>query len=295
MVNLNNEQIIRLFQLADIKLPEQPSSQDISKVIVELEKKLSTSAFLKSELNSENTPSILVVDDLEVSIHQLSILLTRCGYNVHIARSREEAIHQLKKHSYQYILLDLFLPDPEDGLSLIESISSSKNEDMKVIIMSGADDKKLINQCFLKGADEFVEKNPEWHINILNHIRQFEISKQGTIPQVTTSIEDDAKKIAAVKINSLYKISEINELEKEIRFLVNSGFTNIILDMNSITNIDSKGIGCLIFGYKLCADNDGCLKLYNVKAEINEVLTYVFLQNVMQSFKDKESALKSFK
>ncbi|MFH0702775.1 MAG: response regulator [bacterium] len=297
MISLDKNQVEKLFSLASLEVPQQICSNDISRALVEIEKKLISSSCAKSELESSMASSVLIIDDLELSVHQLSLLLTKCGYNVNIARSAVEAIDQFKKNHYQYVLLDLFLPDPEEGLKVLETFNNfekTKEDNTKIIVISGTDDKELISRCFLKGASEFVQKTPEWHKNILNFIRWFESQKTGNIQEINTNVEDRERKIVTILVNNLQKSSILQDLEKEIMTLVNSGLKNIIFDMKNISNIDSNGIGVLIFGYKACAEHNGCFKLCNVRSSINEALSYVFLHNIMQIYKDKESALNSF-
>ena len=297
MLNLNKEQAEKLFQLAGMSFTGSVSPKDISTALVELEKKLTTTTYTESEIKLENTPSILVVDDLELSIHQLSLLLTKSGYNVHIARSKEEALDQYKKHNYRYILLDLFMPDPEDGIEILKAFvndDKTKENDTKVIIISGTDDKQLINTCFITGASEFIEKSPEWHKHILRYIRQIESLKTGHISQFITNILDQERKIISVTADNLSKEIFIQEMEVELASIVNSGFNNIIFDMKNIMQIDSKGIAALIFGYKLCAENKGCFKLSSVRNSVNETLSYVFLHNIINIYKDEQTALNSF-
>lgn len=298
IININKEQLEKLFYLADINEPSEQTSLDITKALLEIEKKLTVCSIEKSCLDSTgNIASVLIVDDLELSVHQLSLLLSRSGYDVHVAKSFTEAVDKLKKRTYQYILLDLFLPDYKDGFKLLEIAKESikaNNIDTKIILISGTDDKKLIRDCFLKGADDFIEKSPEWHKNILNRIRQFENRTNGYDKEIITNIEDKDAKIASIIILNLNKDELIQELEKELLVLVNSGFNNIILDMKNITNLNSKAINSLISMYKACIEHNGSLKLYNIGTAVNEILSYVFLNKVLQIFENKESALQSF-
>jgi len=297
MTNLSNEQTEKLFYLADLEMPPEINTDHITKALIEIEKKLTHSAYCKSNFEPETSPDILVIDDLEISIYQLNLLLTKSGYNVCIARSADEALDQFKKQHFEYVLLDLYIPDAEDGLKVLETLGGSeksKADNTKIIIISGTDNKDLINKCLEKGANEFISKSPDWHKNILRHLKQLESQKHGKPKLVSNHIENQEKNIVTVSINHLYNAKIAVELEKEFISLINSGFSNIILDMSRFPNIDSKGIGTLIFGYTTCFEHKGKLKLINVNNAVKDILSYVHLQNVIQSYKDKQSALDSF-
>lgn len=293
MINLTHEQAEKLFLLADLEVKAEIVEQDISRALVEIEKKLLTCSTSKSQLGSSDF-SILIVDDLELSIHQLSVLLTKCGYNVDIARTVSEAEDQFKKHNYKFILLDLFMPEPEDGFGLLEKFfndEKSSQNNTKILVVSGTNNTELINKCYHKGASEFIEKSPEWHKNIIRHLRKFESSEE-SYPDLFTTVEDIDRKIVSIKINNLIKDSVLEELEKEISMLVTSGYANIILDMENIYEINSKSVGTLVFGFKTTSKDGGFFKLCNVKSSVKETLSYFFLNNILQIYKDKKSIME---
>jgi DNA-binding NtrC family response regulator len=64
---------------------------------------------------------ILLVDDEEVFISNMSKLLTSRGYRVTVAQSGNEAIRALEQHSVDVIVLDLKMPGM-DGLTTLKEI-----------------------------------------------------------------------------------------------------------------------------------------------------------------------------
>jgi len=299
MLSLNKEQINQLFNLAGQNTPENPTSEQISGILIEIEKKISPGCMQAQNSNKFlNNANILLVDDLELSVYQLSKLLTNCGYNATIARSAEEAIDYYKKQSFQYVIVDLFLPDSEDGLFLIDTINNAektKKDNTKIIVISGSDDKKLINECFLKGANEFVSKLPDWHKKILHHIGNLEVQKYGSVSEVFTKIEDSEMKIASITLSNLYKNEVIETIKREVQILINTGYVNLIIDLEKVKNLDSTGLNVIVYAYKACSERKGILKLCGVNNAVNESLSYVFLNNLIAVFKDKESALFDYK
>ncbi len=114
------------------------------------------------------------------------------------------------------------MPNPEDGLYLIDTLTDSDKttaNDTKVVVISGSDDKNLIKECFLKGANEFISKSPDWHKKVLQHIGNLEVLKYGTLPEVITKIEDTEMKIASITLSNLYKTEVIETLKREIQSL----------------------------------------------------------------------------
>lgn len=297
MVVFNQAQIEKLFELSGVNMPEIITEEQINTVIIELEKKINPHTEEKSLLCQQREAYVLIVDDLELSLHQLSLLLTKCGYNVHIARSKSEALDKYQKHGYDYVLLDLFLPEPENGLELLKSIIGFEKttiDDTKVIMISGTDSNELVQTCYQSGASEFVKKDSDWHKNILRHLRQFDSEKSGAISDFYIDIIDTEKKLAYIRAKNLTKTAVRQELQKEILTLVNRGYSNILLDMKDIIKIDLQGIELIVFAYKLCIESKGSFKLCNVSGSVHDSFSFVFLNNVIQIFRGKDDALKSF-
>ena len=297
MSSLNKEQIAQLFNLAGQNAPENPTPEEITGILIEIEKRISPGC-VQTQSKFLNNANILLVDDLELSVYQLSKLLTSCGYATTVARSVEEALDYYKKQSFQYVIVDLFLPNPEDGLYLIDAINDAektKKDDTKIVVISGSDDKKLINECFVKGANEFISKLPDWHKKILQHIGNLEVQKYGAMAEVFTKVEDSENKIASITISNLSKNEIIETLKREIQILINTGYINLILDLEKVKNLDSVGLNAIVYAYKACSERKGILKLCGVNSSVNDALSYVFLNNLISMFKDKDNALFDYK
>ena len=63
--------------------------------------------------------------------------MKKIGIKAFVARDKQEATAEMKKRKYNYVLVDLFLPDSEDGLEVIEEAIKLKNEgrqNFKIIV-----------------------------------------------------------------------------------------------------------------------------------------------------------------
>ena len=144
---INNEQFNKLMDLAELKISYENAVQDdITKALISIERKL---LYSSTEISAfQEDFNILIVDDLELSIFQFNQLLKKVGIVPTVARTKTEALAELKKKSYDFVVVDLFLPDSDDGLALINEcikIKEAKNIS-KIIVMSGTDDKDLVEK-----------------------------------------------------------------------------------------------------------------------------------------------------
>ncbi len=100
--------------------------------------------------------NLLIVDD-EASIRQtLKSVLEDEGYTVFTAESGEAALAMLTKHSFDLILLDIWLPQM-DGLEALEKIRAH-DDAPEVIMISGHGTIETAVRATKLGAYDFLEK-----------------------------------------------------------------------------------------------------------------------------------------
>ena len=100
--------------------------------------------------------SILLVDD-EVGIRQsLSAVLREEGYKVEAAESGEACLSLLENHSFELILMDVWLPGI-DGLDTLETLKR-KGITSAVVMISGHGTIETAVKATRLGAFDFVEK-----------------------------------------------------------------------------------------------------------------------------------------
>ncbi|HIS53321.1 TPA: response regulator, partial [Candidatus Galligastranaerophilus gallistercoris] len=150
-IQLTEEQLTNLIKISGIDVDiDEVTTDTISKALIEIERKLNFFSYPVSFFTAENL-HVLIADDMELSIYQLTSMLKKIGTDVCVARTKEEAISELKKKHFDYAILDLFLPDAKDGFDLIKEankIKAEENKEFKILVVSGTDDSNLIQQCY---------------------------------------------------------------------------------------------------------------------------------------------------
>lgn len=170
-IDISEKLLRELFNLADLSFNELPEDKEFSKLINTLKKKILLS---KDASSSKGFKSVLVIDDLGIVVYQMSLLLTKAGHNVMLARTTEEAIHIFEKNissPFDTIVMDLMMPTKEEGFHMLKLFNQQildNNLNTKIIVMSGTKDKEIIKELENNGADHFIEKSEDWKMNILN-------------------------------------------------------------------------------------------------------------------------------
>lgn len=178
-IEISQSLITELFASVGLKVPKNINNEEIIKLIKAI--KIAKTPNVIFQEDSKDTDdrkqqSILVVDDLGLVVYQLSLLLTKNGYNVHLARSAPEAFSLFEERGpFDIVLMDLFMPNKEDGTKLLRKIKLRIKEEKtntKVVVMSATKDLDAIEEVIQLGADSFLEKGPNWKSDLIETLEQ---------------------------------------------------------------------------------------------------------------------------
>ncbi|MBL4890061.1 MAG: response regulator [Candidatus Lindowbacteria bacterium] len=101
---------------------------------------------------------VFLIEDDDVLSQALTSFLTNAGYKVFQAATKRIALKVITKVSFDYILVDLNLPDVH-GTEIIRWIRKTVcREDVPVIVISGNEDAESIKNALSCGADYYLIK-----------------------------------------------------------------------------------------------------------------------------------------
>ena len=106
---------------------------------------------------------------------------------------------------------------------------------------------------------------------------------------------DRAHGVAIVRVQEarlMYPL--LSEFANTIASLISSGERKVLLDLSTVTYVDSATIGCLMDLYRQATLSGGKLKLSGVQKRVETMLTMTGAQNFLEIHPDEPSAVKSF-
>jgi anti-anti-sigma factor len=106
---------------------------------------------------------------------------------------------------------------------------------------------------------------------------------------------DHTQGVAIVRVQEsrlMYPL--LSEFAKTVTSLITGGEANVLLDLSTVTYVDSATIGCLMDLYRQATAAGGALKLTGVQKRVETMLTMTGAQNFLESHGDEPSAMKSF-
>ena len=106
---------------------------------------------------------------------------------------------------------------------------------------------------------------------------------------------DHAQGVAIVRVQEsrlMYPL--LSEFANTVSGLIASGQSKVLLDLSTVTYVDSATIGCLMDLYRQATGAGGSLKLTGVQRRVETMLTMTGAQTFLEIHGDEPSAIRSF-
>jgi anti-sigma B factor antagonist len=87
---------------------------------------------------------------------------------------------------------------------------------------------------------------------------------------------------------------ESNQVGTKIREILGKGKSQIVLNLEGVSHIDSAGLGALVWGYTSAKNQGATLKLANLTKRFDELLHITKLVTVFDTYGSVDDAVRSF-
>ena len=187
-VDLDDEFIELFFNITNAKVPANVDLITLKSQLINIvdtlkelnknSKKPIISMALGNEEEVENNdgPAILIVDDLGVITYQLKVLLSQFEIDIDCSQEIYDAVNKYKKRNYAYVVMDLFIPTEREGFILLtelKKMAAASGAKLIVGVITASPRKEIELQCKARGADFFLEKNNDWQNQLLNIMKEY--------------------------------------------------------------------------------------------------------------------------
>jgi anti-sigma B factor antagonist len=83
-------------------------------------------------------------------------------------------------------------------------------------------------------------------------------------------------------------------LREAVHQALSDGATKIVMNLGSVSTIDSSGVGELVSAFTTVTNRGGRLKLLNLPPKVNDILQITQLITVFETFDNEDEAVGSF-
>src|SRR6056297_2523396 len=94
--------------------------------------------------------NILLIDDEEIIVEELSNYLEHCGYNIKGLCDPKKAVEMIKSDNFDMVITDLRMPDVS-GMEIVKLVKN-ENEDTLVLIITGYADTDSAIEAIQQGV-----------------------------------------------------------------------------------------------------------------------------------------------
>ncbi len=109
---------------------------------------------------------------------------------------------------------------------------------------------------------------------------------------LTTDRQQGVSVVRVREARLMYPI--LSEFATTVSSLISAGDRKVLLDLSTVTYVDSATIGCLMDLYRQASAAGGVLKLAGVQKRVETMLSMTGAQNFLEIHPDEASALRSF-
>lgn len=99
--------------------------------------------------------------------------------------------------------------------------------------------------------------------------------------------------LAILRINGDVDLYSSPKVRKQILSLIKKTCSNLLVDLNGVTYMDSSGVATLVEALQLMRKKKGNLKLYSLRPAIRDVFELSRLDKVFDICEDEQQALQS--
>lgn len=176
---------------------------------------------------------ILTIDDQQLILLPLQKKLAELGYNVKTANSGSKGIELFKSFQPNLVIVDVNMPYMS-GIDVVRYLNNIKDPSVKVMIMSGNNDEKIILEGYDLGIDDYIKK-----------------------PVTLNEIAARVKKLVGLPVSDKLRVQKPEEANRMIR----KNCVGVVIPCyNEEDRLLSEEFESFVhsnLGYHLCFVNDG--------------------------------------
>lgn len=189
-IDLDNEFLELFYNITNSKPPKEVNLLELKNQLINIvdtlkelnsnaKKPIFSKAISPIPLEDEDLKTgtaILIVDDLGVITYQLKVLLSQFDYDIDCSQEIYDAVNKYKKRKYKYVVMDLFIPTEREGFILLaelKKMAAASGVNTIVGVITASPRKEIEQQCKMRGADFFLEKNSDWQNSLFNTMKNY--------------------------------------------------------------------------------------------------------------------------
>ena len=160
---------------------------------------------------------ILFVDDDQTMRNAIKVTLK--DFDLKIAENKKEAIKLLESEEFDLLLTDLFMPEKEDGLNLVEE-AREMDDNIYIVVVTGFGTIESAVEAVKLGADDYIMKPFDMDDFLHSISMNLKIARLNKDMRTLERLHDTYKNLVMSLTKVVWTKTKNKDLEKEITVLL---------------------------------------------------------------------------
>jgi two-component system, sensor histidine kinase and response regulator len=249
--------------------------------------------------------TILAIEDDTKIRENIQEILELEGFNVLTAENGRIGVHLAQEHHPDLIICDVMMPEL-DGYDVLVALRQDPDT-LKIpfIFLSANATKADFRKGMSLGADDYLTKPftpgelreaistrlEKQTMMITRYAQELERAMGSTFQPVTSEIQlatgmvtSIVTPVKVIQPTGVLDVTNCSQLRQEIIEVANAGFSNVLLDCQNLTFMDSSGLASLVLASQKVREANSQLSICSIDRQIKLLFELSSMDDIFEIF-----------
>ncbi|AFY92146.1 anti-sigma factor antagonist [Chamaesiphon minutus] len=249
--------------------------------------------------------TILAIEDEAKILENIQEILELEGFDVLIAENGRIGVQLAREHHPDLIICDVMMPEL-DGYDVLITLRQDPNT-LKIpfIFLSARATKADFRKGMSLGADDYLTKPftpgelreaistrlEKQTMMITRYAQELERAMGSSLETVTYSqnmatetVNCVAAPVKVIQPNGVLDVTNCSQLRREIVETANAGFSNVLVDCQNLTFMDSSGLAALVLASQKVRETNSRLSICSINQQIEMLFELSSMYDIFETF-----------
>jgi anti-anti-sigma factor len=249
--------------------------------------------------------TILAIEDETKIRENIQEILELEGFDVLTAENGRIGVQLAQQHHPDLIICDVMMPEL-DGYDVLVKLRQDPNT-LKIpfIFLSANATKADFRKGMSLGADDYLTKPftpgelreaistrlEKQTMMIARYAQELERAMGASLQPVTSRLKPGNEALTCVvtpvkviQPNGVLDVTNCSQLRREIVEIANAGFSNVLVDCQNLTFMDSSGLAALVLASQKVREVNSQLSICSINQQIEMLFELSSMDDVFETF-----------
>jgi anti-anti-sigma factor len=249
--------------------------------------------------------TILAIEDDTKIRENIQEILELEGFDVLTAENGRIGVQLAQEHHPDLIICDVMMPEI-DGYGVLVTLRQDPNT-LKIpfIFLSARATKADFRKGMSLGADDYLTKPftpgelreaistrlEKQTMMITRYAQELERAMGSSLQPIASQIQSVSESVTCIaapikviKPNGVLDVTNCSQLRREIVEMANAGFSNVLVDCQNLTFMDSSGLAALVLASQKVREINSQLSICSINQQIEMLFELSSMNDIFEIF-----------